>query len=227
MKQLIQGAVIADPRSPHHGKKRDLLIARGRIEEVAAKITDVPKHVVREKGLHVSPGWVDMAAQFCDPGEEWKEDLHTGLDAAAAGGSPAGGMPPPPRSRQAAVEYALRKAQGHRTQLLVAGTLSADRNGRQLLRWPICTCRSCGLYRLQTAGQPHELMTRALDYARGFNGLILSFHGRRWASKGVMHEGPMSVSLGLQGLPSLRKSFASRAIWICSATPGDACMCCW
>ena len=38
MKQLIQSAVIADPRSPHHGKKRDLLIARGRIEEVAATI---------------------------------------------------------------------------------------------------------------------------------------------------------------------------------------------
>ena len=127
MKQLIQGAVIADPRSPHHGKKLDLLIASGRIEEVAAKITDVPKRVVHEKGLHVSPGWVDMAAQFCDPGEEWKEDLHTGLDAAAAGGfTGVVAMPAthPPVSGKAAVEYALRKAQGHRTQLLVAGTLA-------------------------------------------------------------------------------------------------------
>ena len=208
MKQLIQGAVIADPSSPHHGKKRDLLIARGRIEEVAAKITDVPKHVVREKGLHVSPGWVDMAAQFCDPGEEWKEDLHTGLDAAAAGGfTGVVAMPAthPPVSGKAAVEYALRKAQGHRTQLLVAGTLSADRNGRQLSE--MADMHRAGAVAFTDYKRPvnrTELMTRALDYARGFNGLILSFP---WddgvASKGVMHEGPMSVSLGLQGLPSL------------------------
>ena len=37
-------------------------------------------------GLHVSPGWMDVFANFGDPGYEFKETLETGAAAAAAGG---------------------------------------------------------------------------------------------------------------------------------------------
>ena len=36
--------------------------------------------------LHVSPGWIDIFANFADPGNEFKETLETGAAAAAAGG---------------------------------------------------------------------------------------------------------------------------------------------
>ena len=38
------------------------------------------------EGLHVSPGWMDVFANFGDPGYEFKETLETGAAAAAAGG---------------------------------------------------------------------------------------------------------------------------------------------
>ena len=36
--------------------------------------------------LHISSGWMDCFANFCDPGQEFKETLETGANAAAAGG---------------------------------------------------------------------------------------------------------------------------------------------
>ena len=37
-------------------------------------------------GLHISAGWMDCFANFCDPGQEFKETLESGSNAAAAGG---------------------------------------------------------------------------------------------------------------------------------------------
>lgn len=208
MKQLIQGAVIVDPRSSHHGKKRDVLIARGRIEQIAARISEAPSKVVKRSNLHVSPGWVDMVAQFRDPGQEWKEDLNTGLNAAAKGGfTGVLAMPntEPPVSSKASVEYALRKAHGHTTELFVAGTLSAQLKGQQLAE--MADMHRAGAVAFTDYKHPvnrTELMVRALEYSRNFDGLVLSFPWDNGLAKsGMMHEGPVSVSLGLQGLPGL------------------------
>jgi dihydroorotase len=49
-----------------------------------------------------------------------------------------------------------------------------------------------------------ELMTRALEYSNNFGGLIISFpHDNGVNAQGLIHEGAASVSLGLQGIPSI------------------------
>jgi dihydroorotase-like cyclic amidohydrolase len=40
MKTIIKSALIIDPRSTHHGKKRDILIENNIITKIAAKIEE-------------------------------------------------------------------------------------------------------------------------------------------------------------------------------------------
>ena len=49
-------------------------------------MADKADKTIEIKGLHVSPGWMDVFANFGDPGNEFKETLETGAAAAAAGG---------------------------------------------------------------------------------------------------------------------------------------------
>ena len=83
MTVLIKNARIVDPLSPFHQTTQDLLIESGIITKIG-KITGSPEaRTVESSGLHVSPGWVDIFANFCDPGYEFKETLESGAAAAA------------------------------------------------------------------------------------------------------------------------------------------------
>ena len=82
--KIIKKATIVDPNSKWNGKQADVLIADGVIAEIAENISTEADQTVEEDNLHVSPGWFDLHVNFCDPGEEYKEDLISGADAAAA-----------------------------------------------------------------------------------------------------------------------------------------------
>lgn len=86
MKILIKNAKIIDPTSSHHGKRLDLLVIDGTISKIATELTDSDAIEVTSNDLHVSMGWVDLKADFCDPGMEHKETIQSGLDAASMGG---------------------------------------------------------------------------------------------------------------------------------------------
>ncbi len=86
MKTLIKSALIIDPSSAHHGKRRDLMIQNGKVSDIAATISESAGKTISGKGLCVSPGWIDLKANFCDPGFEFKENIQSGLEAASRGG---------------------------------------------------------------------------------------------------------------------------------------------
>src|SRR5882672_11136819 len=86
MKILIQQACISDLQSPHHGTIKDILVENGFIKEIGSRIPASADKIIKQNGLFVSPGWVDIFSNFADPGYEFKETLETGAAAAAAGG---------------------------------------------------------------------------------------------------------------------------------------------
>ncbi|HET8964401.1 MAG TPA: dihydroorotase, partial [Chitinophagales bacterium] len=87
MNILIKSACIVHPGSAHHGKTMDVLIENGVIANIASSIRPEKNvKIIEQKNLHLSAGWMDMQVQFCDPGYEYKEDLSSGMRAAAAGG---------------------------------------------------------------------------------------------------------------------------------------------
>jgi len=207
MKILIKSALIVDSGSPLNGKKRDILIENGKIALIATSIIEPKAKEIVAKGLCVSSGWIDMRANFCDPGFEFKEDISSGLEAAKRGGFSTVVLMPstnPVIDSKSGVEYVLSQAKNHAVKILVAGSLSDKMEGKQMSE----------MYDMHQAGAVAftddkkdigaELMMRALEYTKNFNGLVMSFPYENGVSvHGQMNEGTTSVSMGTVGIPNI------------------------
>jgi dihydroorotase len=85
MKLLIKKATLlnADSGSP---KVFDVLISEGKIIRIAENILAPEASSIDAHGKILVPGLVDAHVHFREPGQLYKEDLHTGSLAAAVGG---------------------------------------------------------------------------------------------------------------------------------------------
>lgn len=85
MSILIKNGRVIDPDTKRDGKF-DVLIADGKIQEVAEKIKETADEVIDAEGCYVMPGLIDMHVHLRDPGLTYKESVETGARAAARGG---------------------------------------------------------------------------------------------------------------------------------------------
>jgi dihydroorotase len=86
MSILIKSAKILASGSSLNDKKHNIFISDAGIIKHIGKDAPPATKTVEGKNLKVSIGWFDMRANFNDPGLEHKEDLESGLQAAASGG---------------------------------------------------------------------------------------------------------------------------------------------
>jgi len=208
MRWIIQSALIIDPKGKHHHTTRDVLIENGIIQAIQSSIKPEKEvRIINAKGLNLSLGWIDLKANFRDPGFEYKEGLMNGLDAAAKGGFTRVVCMPstlPTIDSKAQVVYIKSRSTGHAVELLPAGCISRGGKGQQMSE----------MFDMISAGavafsddQPIErtaLMNRSLDYSSELDVPLMSFcMDPDLADGGVMHEGKMSNSLGLKGIPSV------------------------
>ncbi|MCH2199222.1 MAG: dihydroorotase [Flavobacteriales bacterium] len=210
MRWLIKSATIVDPNSPLNGKKRDILIQNGKISDIKSKISDKKAKEISFPNLHVSPGWVDTRAHFADPGEEYKEGLQNGLDAAAAGGfTHVVSMPDttPVIDSKGQLEYLLRRSDGHATRLCPAGALSQGSKGKQLAELYDMHCSGAVMFTDGHSTKRTELMRRALEYTKTFGGVVGSLpFDEDLSAKGNMHEGVTSTMNGLKAIPTMAET---------------------
>ena len=118
MKILIKKAQIFDSTSNFFGQTLDIFINEGIITEINKEIHTEADHIIEGENIGISQGWVDLKSHFCDPGEEHKETIETGLDTAAFGGFNHIALLPgtnPVVDGKTQVEYLLRRAQNHIT----------------------------------------------------------------------------------------------------------------
>ena len=135
MKILIKNAKIIDPTSSHHGKRMDILVVDGSISKIATELTESDAIEVVSNDLHVSMGWVDLKADFCDPGMEHKETIQSGLDAASMGGYTHVHVVPgtqPSIDGKTQIAYLYQKAEGHSTSIHALGALTKGLKGEEL-----------------------------------------------------------------------------------------------
>ena len=210
MRWLLSSVKIVEPGHSLHGKKRDILIEDGKITRIASKISDTKAQQIKEKGLCVSSGWVDSRATFRDPGDEYKEGLLNGLDAASAGGFTHVALLPstePVVDNKGQVQYMLARSQSHAVRVLPTAMISKQGEGKQLAE----------LYDLHKAGavgftdgfstDRSALLLRALEYTRNFSGLVISVpQDSDISGEGVMHEGKISTTNGLKGIPTIAET---------------------
>ncbi|HTL80163.1 MAG TPA: dihydroorotase [Bacteroidia bacterium] len=208
MNVLLQNVTICDPASPYDGQRTDILIENGNIRQIGKYISPEGLKLVKGDHLHAAPGFMDLHAHLRDPGYEYKESLESGAQAAAAGGFTAVLTLPdtlPVLDTKSTVEYILKRSASLPVDIIPAGALSQDLAGKEMAE----------LYDMHVAGAKaftdgehsvnHSgLLVRAMMYALNFGGKIhVRCDDKTISHGGQMHEGPMSTSLGLKGIPSL------------------------
>jgi dihydroorotase len=209
MNILIRSARITDPNSPHNGKKTDILIEGGEIVQIKQHIkTEEKVKIIEGDNIHVSPGWVDMQANFRDPGFEFKEDLESGMNCAAAGGFTGVCIMPstnPPLHSKSQIDYVLNKAKGNIVDVFPLGTVSHNHEGKDLSE--MYDMKMAGAYGFsddKKAIKDAGLVLRALQYSQNIGSFIMTHCDDASISHGgQMNEGEQSTRMGLKGMPGL------------------------
>ena len=207
---LIRGGRVVDPSQGLDGV-HDVLVRDGLVVGVGAEgAQPIGKadETIDATGLVVCPGLVDMHVHLREPGREEDETIETGTRAALAGGFTSVACIPntePPIDTQSTVEFIHQKAARADTcNVFVVGCVSRDRAGKELA--DIGQLVEAGAVAFSDDGAPvydAELMRRALEYCRMFDKPILAHEEVLELSHGgVMHEGLVSLVLGLTGMPA-------------------------
>jgi dihydroorotase len=208
MKVLIKRAKVFSPSSPFHGKFQDILIENGIISEIGNDIHVATDTVIEIEGLHISCGWMDCFANFCDPGEEFKETLESGSNAAAAGGFTQVMLIPntqPAVYNKSQVEYLVQKSKGLQVQIFPIGTITKNAEGKELSEMydmynTGAKAFSDGLKPVQSSG----MLQKALEYILAIDATIIQLpDDKSIGAGGLMNEGEISTKLGLPGKPAL------------------------
>lgn len=86
MQVHIRQAKIIDNKSDLNDKVADIIIEKGSLIPTVVKgrvanssISVDGKEVWKGKDLCISPGWVDVFADYREPGFEQKENIHSGV----------------------------------------------------------------------------------------------------------------------------------------------------
>ena len=205
-KTLLKSALILDPISKHHGKKRDILLQGNTLLAIAPELADTKARVVAGKGYVVSRGWTDATARCGEPGFEYKEDFQSLRKAAAHGGMTRIAVLPstlPAVDHKSAIHF-IHSQNTTGIEFVAIGALSHNLDGKQLSEMFDMKQAGAVAFSDDHGAIGTELMCRALEYSKNLHTPVLVLPiDRGLNSNGQMHESPVSVSLGMKGIPSL------------------------
>ncbi|PYJ41182.1 MAG: dihydroorotase [Verrucomicrobia bacterium] len=205
---LIRNGRIVDPANDRD-EVADLLIIDGKI----ASLSEFRKfnsgvEEIDATDLIVAPGLIDIHVHLREPGFGWKETIESGARAAAAGGFTTVVCMPntePVADNPATITWIKnRAAEIACVNILPTGTISKNLRREELA--PIGSLMQTGAVAITDDGhcvQNHELMRRAVEYAR-MVGIPVLDHCQDYdlVGNGVVNEGYWSTLLGLPGWPA-------------------------
>jgi dihydroorotase len=208
LRLLIQGGRVLDP-AQQLDKVLDILVEDGRIARLAPDIKPSPEtRLIYAQGKLVVPGLIDMHVHLREPGREDEETIASGTQAAVNGGITSVACmanTQPINDNQAVTEFILNQARKTGScNVYPIGSITKAQQGKQLAE--MGELKASGVIAFSDDGHSvmnAEIMRRALEYA-AMLGLPVICHCQdiNIAPQGVVHEGLLSTTLGLVGIPA-------------------------
>ncbi len=210
MKLLIVNGHLIDPAEGQNSGK-NLLIENGKITALLNQSESAPKdaEIFDATGLIVAPGFIDLHVHLREPGQEHKETIASGCAAAVAGGFTSVCPMPntqPINDNAAITRYMIEQAErANLANVFPVGAITKSSDGHELAE--MGEMKAAGAVAVSDDGRPVPsagMMRRAMQYAKDFDLPIVDHcEDKSLSSGGVMHEGKLSLLLGLKGMPAL------------------------
>ncbi len=207
---LLEGGRVVCPATGRD-EAADVLVEGGAIVAMGRTLRAdaVGAAVVDCGGAVVAPGFLDLSAHLVDPGDPARETLQTGSRTAAAGGFTtvltAPLTEPVVDNPAVAMDVLRRGAEAGGARVLPAGALTAGLRGCDLAEIGLLVEAGCpALSDGGVAMSDAMVLRRALDYTRPFGvPVLMRPSDPALEAEGVMHEGAVSLRVGLRGIPEL------------------------
>ncbi len=208
MNLLLQQVTIIAASSAYHKQVKDILIVDGIIKQIGNSISTENYDIIKGNDLHVSIGWLDIFADFAEPGNEHRETLENGANAAAVGGFTDVMLIPntnPVVDSKAQVAFLIERAKLLPINIYPIGAVTKNADGNTLAE----------MYDMHTSGavafsdgtkpiQQSGIVLKALQYVAAKNATIIQIADDKSISDGgLMNEGIESIRLGLPGKPAI------------------------
>jgi len=163
--------------------------------------------VIDGNGKWLVPAFVDLHTHLREPGQEYKEDVFSGLNAAAAGGYAhvcVMANTKPVNDTRAITEMMTARAREHGgCRLHPIGSVTKGMKGMELTE--VGDLKDAGAVGISDDGvcvMNSAIMRRALEYAKSFDIPVIQHAEDHDLTVGAsMHEGVVSAKLGLKGWP--------------------------
>lgn len=200
----LRNPKLLQPGNDLHGKAVDLVIQEGIIQTLQpASGMPLEEGEIDLQGAWICAGWWDGQVDFRDPGMERAEGLLGGLEAAAQGGftrvAPVSSTHPC-RDQPSEISSLIHRSSNMACGVLPIAALSMGRKGTQLSEAFALKEAGARAFSDDAPIDRPELLRRALEYHQPSGLPVFSdAHDPHFQPDGVMHEGAMSIALGLQG----------------------------
>jgi dihydroorotase len=218
---LHGGEVATENEAP---QRADVWIVDGIIKNVG--VIDVPEgaRLIDCTGKIVLPGMFDAHVHFREPGQEKKETILDGTEAAINGGITGVVMMPntsPSVDSPTVVNRVLEQGKKCRIPVLTSACITVGRAGLEMA--PIAGLKEAGILMLTDDGDavPNAaLLKRAMEYGKEFDMFFASHcEDPQLCGPRALNEGPVSYRLGIQGTPALAEEICmDRDIRLAHAT---------
>ncbi|MCC5874744.1 MAG: dihydroorotase [Candidatus Sumerlaeia bacterium] len=229
---LVLDALVVDPSQGLSGRY-DVLVEDGRVAAIERKIKPTSDmETLPAKGLIMAPGFIDLHTHLREPGSETAETIESGTRAAARGGFTTIYCMPntnPVCDSATGVQYVLSRAAAVGcVRVVPIAAITRGLEGKSLTNFGLLLDRGAGAFSDGALGIMNaEVMRRALEYTRMLNVPVFEHcEDLDLSGDGVMHEGPVSVRLGLKGIPRTSESImVSRNVALAAMTGGHIHIC--
>jgi dihydroorotase len=199
------------------GREVDIFVSRGKIAEVRKSVKSLDPGSARVEeafGLTVMPSLTDVHVHLREPGYEYKEDVESGLRAAAWGGF--GNImcmanTKPVNDTASVTELMLEKARKHwpkGPRLFPIGALTKGLSGKELA--PMAELAKAGCAAFSNDGVPvksSKIFLRAVEYASDWDRVVIDHCEDPYLGVAAgVNEGEVSSRLGLPAQPDVAEA---------------------